>query len=157
MAEPLPNYPSADGVVAGEDKQSLLGNFSKKAEMYHGRIPYLRRLPFSALTIIFLIAFANAAVWVAVGIVLVSSMYNHDNGHETDIVLPQHFHPLVAIQNRQTKLCLTFSLAHSSRRLSCLTRSVSAMPWTQTTFPFVNPQAKQHDRRTKSNRTRPST
>ncbi|KAL1628198.1 Mitochondrial beta-keto-acyl synthase [Diplodia seriata] len=46
------------------------GNVSRKAEMYHGRVPYLRRLPFPALAIIILIAVVNAAVWVAVGIVL---------------------------------------------------------------------------------------
>ncbi|KAK0660620.1 High-affinity nickel transport protein nic1 [Lasiodiplodia hormozganensis] len=70
MAEPLQNYPSAGTDIQVEDKVSFLGNVSKKAEMYHGRVPYLRRLPFPALAIIILIALVNAAVWVAVGIVL---------------------------------------------------------------------------------------
>ncbi|OJD34879.1 high-affinity nickel-transporter [Diplodia corticola] len=62
--------PSAGNRVVAEDKVTFLGNVSKKAEMYHGRVPYLRRLPFSALAIIIVIAMVNAAAWVAVGIVL---------------------------------------------------------------------------------------
>lgn len=73
MAETLQNYPSAGTDIQVEDKVSFLGNVSKKAAMYHGRVPYLRRLPFPALAIIILIALVNAAVWVAVGIVLVSN------------------------------------------------------------------------------------
>ncbi|OMP85792.1 High-affinity nickel transport protein nic1 [Diplodia seriata] len=79
MAEPLQIVPSAGNSVATEDKITFLGNVSKKAEMYHGRVPYLRRLPFPALAIIILIAVVNAAVWVAVGIVLVSHIPHQKN------------------------------------------------------------------------------
>ncbi|KAK7732064.1 hypothetical protein SLS57_001044 [Botryosphaeria dothidea] len=64
------HYPAAGDSIAADDKVTFLRNVSKKAKMYHGRVPYLRRLPFSAIAVIFLVALANAVVWVAVGIVL---------------------------------------------------------------------------------------
>lgn len=76
MAEPLQHYPAAGDSIAADDKVTFLRNVSKKAKMYHGRVPYLRRLPFSAIAVIFLVALANAVVWVAVGIVLVSCISN---------------------------------------------------------------------------------
>lgn len=41
-----------------------------KAEYYHERTPFLRRLPGSAIAIILLIGALNIVVWVACGIVL---------------------------------------------------------------------------------------
>ena len=41
-----------------------------KAESYHERIPFMRRLPGSAIAIILLVATVNVLVWVACGIVL---------------------------------------------------------------------------------------
>ena len=43
----------------------------KSAELYHGRTPYLRKIPLAALGLIGLIALINALVWAAVGVVLV--------------------------------------------------------------------------------------
>jgi high-affinity nickel-transport protein len=42
------------------------------AERYHGRIPYLRRLPAKGVAMILAVAVVNALVWAAVGVVLVS-------------------------------------------------------------------------------------
>ncbi len=42
-----------------------------RASAYHGRTPALRKLPLPAIAIIAGVAVANAAAWVAVGIVLV--------------------------------------------------------------------------------------
>ncbi|EOD47792.1 putative high affinity nickel transport protein nic1 protein [Neofusicoccum parvum UCRNP2] len=100
MAEPLQQYPSTGGATAGEeDKRSFLADFSKKAEMYHGRVPYLRRLPFSALAIIFLIALVNAVVWVAVGIVLAIDLMTRR---------------LIAAGQKPVTVGMFFSLGHST-------------------------------------------
>ncbi|KAL1650892.1 hypothetical protein SLS58_001011 [Diplodia intermedia] len=99
MAEPLQNVPSAGDSVAPEDKITFLGNVSKKAEMYHGRVPYLRRLPFPALAIIILIAVVNAAVWVAVGIVLAIDLMTRR---------------LIAAGQRPVTVGMFFSLGHST-------------------------------------------
>ncbi|CCX05640.1 high-affinity nickel-transport protein-domain-containing protein [Pyronema domesticum] len=40
------------------------------AERYHGRIPYLRRLPAKGVAMILAVAVVNALVWAAVGVVL---------------------------------------------------------------------------------------
>jgi high-affinity nickel-transport protein len=42
------------------------------AELYHGRIPGLRQLPFPVIGIISAIAALNIIVWVGVGAILVS-------------------------------------------------------------------------------------
>jgi high-affinity nickel-transport protein len=47
-------------------------SFSKKAALYHERIPGLKRLPLPVVAIILSIGVANILVWVVVGIVLVS-------------------------------------------------------------------------------------
>ncbi|KAL0259765.1 hypothetical protein SLS55_005505 [Diplodia seriata] len=99
MAEPLQIVPSAGNSVATEDKITFLGNVSKKAEMYHGRVPYLRRLPFPALAIIILIAVVNAAVWVAVGIVLAIDLMTRR---------------LIAAGQRPVTVGMFFSLGHST-------------------------------------------
>ncbi|KAF2836726.1 high affinity nickel transport protein nic1 [Patellaria atrata CBS 101060] len=63
MTEPAPaEYP--------DEERSLLKNFAGKAVLYHGRVPVLRKLPFSAVAIIVLIATVNILIWVAVGVVL---------------------------------------------------------------------------------------
>jgi hypothetical protein len=40
-------------------------------ERYHGKIPYVRKLPAAVVGIILAVAVANAVVWAAVGVVLV--------------------------------------------------------------------------------------
>lgn len=42
------------------------------AEKVHGKVPYLCKLPFSVIGIIFAVATANILCWAGVGIVLVS-------------------------------------------------------------------------------------
>ena len=54
-----------------EDKPSVFRNVSKKASAYHSRVPYLRKIPFSAIAIIITLIAINLLVWAAVGIVLV--------------------------------------------------------------------------------------
>ncbi|KAF2730675.1 NicO-domain-containing protein [Polyplosphaeria fusca] len=49
---------------------STLKAWTAKASAYHARVPYLRRLPFSALAIIATLIAVNLMVWVAVGVVL---------------------------------------------------------------------------------------
>lgn len=49
-------------------------DFASKAAVYHGRIPGIRRLPFSVVAIILLILSINIIVWAAVGVVLVSAV-----------------------------------------------------------------------------------
>ncbi|KAF2477553.1 high affinity nickel transport protein nic1 [Lindgomyces ingoldianus] len=62
---------SFDEVPETEDgKPSLFRNISNKASLYHARVPYLSRLPFSAVTIIVILIGMNLLVWAAVGIVL---------------------------------------------------------------------------------------
>ncbi|KAF2270084.1 high affinity nickel transport protein nic1 [Lojkania enalia] len=62
---------SQDGERASEDgKPSFFRDFSNKASTYHSRVPYLRKLPFSAIAIIVTLIFVNLLVWAAVGIVL---------------------------------------------------------------------------------------
>ncbi|KAF2763376.1 NicO-domain-containing protein [Pseudovirgaria hyperparasitica] len=65
-----PLHEEPDTLEHPNERQTLLKSFSDKAAVYHDRVPYLRKLPFNALAIILFIAFVNAVVWVAVGIVL---------------------------------------------------------------------------------------
>ena len=44
----------------------------QRAEQSHSRLPFIRKIPFRALAIIFFIAFLNVLVWIAAAIVLVS-------------------------------------------------------------------------------------
>ena len=44
---------------------------SSRAVAYHNRTPGLRKLPLPAIAIILAVALANAAAWVAIGVVLV--------------------------------------------------------------------------------------
>ena len=66
---PLPLPCSAD------DKPSFLKSLSSKAAVYHGRVPYISKLPFPAVAIIIVIAVVNVLVWAAVGIVLVRQLH----------------------------------------------------------------------------------
>lgn len=50
--------------------QPLLRRMRKKAVAYHEQIPYLRRLPGSAIAIILFLVFVNLIVWIACAIVL---------------------------------------------------------------------------------------
>ncbi|KAH9840555.1 high-affinity nickel-transport protein-domain-containing protein [Rhodofomes roseus] len=52
------------------EKRSFLREAAKRAELYHGRVAFLNKLPFSAVTVIVLVGLVNALVWIAVGIVL---------------------------------------------------------------------------------------
>lgn len=53
-----------------ESRQPLLGRLRKKAVAYHEQIPYLRRLPGSAIAIILFLVLINLLVWIACSIVL---------------------------------------------------------------------------------------
>jgi high-affinity nickel-transport protein len=53
-----------------ESVPNRLDKLRAQAEFYHERIPFIRRLPGSAIAIILLIAAINLLVWVACGIVL---------------------------------------------------------------------------------------
>lgn len=65
--------PSLRGSDVEQAKPSLFANISNKAATYHAQVPYLRRLPFSAIAIISTLIFVNLVVWAAVGAVLVRS------------------------------------------------------------------------------------
>jgi high-affinity nickel-transport protein len=70
MAEQLP--PSSEETLnAEEGKPSIFTKLSSKASTYHARVPYLQKLPFSALAIILTLIFINLVVWAAIAIVLV--------------------------------------------------------------------------------------
>lgn len=51
----------------------LLMHIKDKAASYHDRIPLLRRVPLRSIAVIAFVAFINAIIWAASGIVLVSS------------------------------------------------------------------------------------
>lgn len=59
----------SDDLETGE--ASVLKKWTNKASTYHSRLPYLRKLPFSALAIIITLIVINVLIWVAVAIVLV--------------------------------------------------------------------------------------
>jgi len=50
----------------------LKETLSKRATDYHGKIPWIKKLPIAAVGIILAVALANAVIWAAVGVVLVS-------------------------------------------------------------------------------------
>lgn len=52
-------------------KGSVLQEWTKRTKSYHGRIPYINKLPFPAIAVIIAVGCVNALVWVAAGIVLV--------------------------------------------------------------------------------------
>jgi hypothetical protein len=51
-------------------------SLSDKAVLYHGRVPYLRRLPFRSLAAIVALISVNLLTWAGVGIVLVRRLHN---------------------------------------------------------------------------------
>ena len=51
-------------------EQLLFCKIRSKAEIYHERIPFIRRLPGAAIGIVLLLVAINILVWVACGIVL---------------------------------------------------------------------------------------
>ncbi|KAF2875297.1 high-affinity nickel transport protein-like protein [Massariosphaeria phaeospora] len=55
---------------ATEPSKTLISRASHKASIYHARVPYVRRVPFPALTIILTLILVNLLVWAAVGVVL---------------------------------------------------------------------------------------
>ena len=55
-----------------EQPLTLKEAFSRRAVIYHGKVPLIRKLPVAAVGIILAVAFANAVAWAAVGVVLVS-------------------------------------------------------------------------------------
>lgn len=48
-------------------------SFQSKAASYHGRVPGIRKLPFSVVAIIALVLIVNLLVWIGVGVILVSN------------------------------------------------------------------------------------
>lgn len=63
--------PSVRNHDVPDDKPSFFNNMSNKASAYHARVPYLSKLPFPAIAIIFTLIVVNLIVWAAVGVVLV--------------------------------------------------------------------------------------
>lgn len=57
----------------------LIKRFEAKTKLYHERTPLLRSLPLPAVAIVGLLVLVNIAVWVAVGIVLVSRISHADH------------------------------------------------------------------------------
>jgi hypothetical protein len=55
-------------------------NAKRAAERYHGKIPYVRKLPAAVVGIILAVAVVNAMVWTAVGVVLVSALPSEYRG-----------------------------------------------------------------------------
>lgn len=55
---------------------SPLLNAKSTVVRYHGKIPYVRRLPAAVVGIILAVIVVNAIVWAAVGVVLVCSLPN---------------------------------------------------------------------------------
>ena len=74
-------------------KRSLLRNFTKQSKAYHDRIPYVNKLPFSAIAVIVLVGCVNAIVWAAVGVVLVSVPFFPEPCSLLTVI--QRFHPSV--------------------------------------------------------------
>ncbi|PSN74626.1 NicO-domain-containing protein [Corynespora cassiicola Philippines] len=68
MSSSRPASPQAgDG---DQGKASIFKNISDKASLYHARVPYLRRLPFSVIAVIAILIIVNLVVWAGVAIVL---------------------------------------------------------------------------------------
>ncbi|KAF2808861.1 NicO-domain-containing protein, partial [Mytilinidion resinicola] len=59
----------AEAATAAE-RRGLMTGFSKKAAVYHGRVPYISKLPFSVVAVIIILILVNCLVWGGVGIVL---------------------------------------------------------------------------------------
>jgi hypothetical protein len=67
MADPL----ILEVVGPVENKRSWMKSISTKASTVHAKVPGIRKLPFSAVSIIVLLVVVNVAVWIIAGIVLV--------------------------------------------------------------------------------------
>lgn len=63
---PLSSRGAEDG-----GKASLFKAWSDKASTFHARVPYLQKLPFSAIAIIAILILVNLVVWAGVAVVLV--------------------------------------------------------------------------------------
>lgn len=61
-----------DSYGLDNDKKWSLKPLLRQAERSHSRMPGIRKIPLRAIAIILFIAFLNAIVWIAAGIVLVS-------------------------------------------------------------------------------------
>lgn len=70
MVEAQLSLPHGDQLSA-ESKASPFVKLSNKASMYHAQVPYLNKVPGSAIAIIITLILVNALVWAAVGVVLV--------------------------------------------------------------------------------------
>jgi high-affinity nickel-transport protein len=57
----------------GQQKLPLKKKLLQRAEITHGRIPGIKKIPLPAIGIIGLVASINLLVWAVCGIVLVSS------------------------------------------------------------------------------------
>jgi hypothetical protein len=68
----------------------LSQKFKGNAISIHAHTPVLRNLPIPALAIIIVIAFINALIWVAIGIVLVQYP-THPSGLDVDILTAEAF------------------------------------------------------------------
>ncbi len=64
--------PTACAIEISDEERSFLRKATDKAATYHGRVPYLSKLPFPAVSIITTLVVVNIVVWAAVGVVLAS-------------------------------------------------------------------------------------
>lgn len=62
--------PYAAGI--SDEERSFLKKATDRAVVYHGRVPYLSKLPFRAVAIIVALVLVNLVVWAATGVVLAS-------------------------------------------------------------------------------------
>ncbi|EON64367.1 hypothetical protein W97_03598 [Coniosporium apollinis CBS 100218] len=60
--------PYAAGI--SDEERSFLKKATDRAVVYHGRVPYLSKLPFRAVAIIVALVVVNLVVWAATGVVL---------------------------------------------------------------------------------------
>ncbi|KAK7612476.1 high-affinity nickel-transport protein-domain-containing protein [Phyllosticta paracitricarpa] len=123
MADALQPYPSSDATSL--EGRGFLNNTSKKAEYYHGRVPYLRKLPFASIAVIASVAIVNVLLWVAVGVVLVSALtatavlsYTLGLRHALDAdhisAIDLMTRRLIASGQRPVTVGMFFSLGHST-------------------------------------------
>ncbi|KAF2664575.1 NicO-domain-containing protein [Microthyrium microscopicum] len=57
-----------------DQRRSLLSTFMKKADVYHGKVPGLNKIPFRSVAIIVFIAIINLIVWAGCGVVLLERL-----------------------------------------------------------------------------------
>ncbi|KAK8158177.1 high-affinity nickel-transport protein-domain-containing protein [Phyllosticta citribraziliensis] len=118
MADALQSYPSSDGT--SHEGRGFLNSASKKAEYYHGRVPYLRKLPFASIAVIVSVAVVNVLLWhfhpalISTAVLSYTLGLRHalDADHISAIDLMTR--RLIASGQRPVTVGMFFSLGHST-------------------------------------------